>query len=526
MIEKSMQTTGKRSMRLGELLVERGLIDANQLKDSLKKQARVGGHLGSILVEMGFITTDDLLTVLSRQFGTPSADLFKIDVSPGVLKVMPLEKIKALKVIPIGVDRNSVTLAMVNPHDLISIRDIEFSLGKKVKPVVVPSSQMEAAIKSLSSHPESFLLTAGGIEKEARKTETKKAPSLAALLKDLAASPATDMLLTSGIPPCLKLGNKIWRTPSDSLTPYDCEKFARELMSEKDWEEFVLKRDCDFAVTYTDIGRFRMNLYMQRNSVSITLRHIADIVPSSEELGLPDWLNERVLEPHGLILICGPAGHGKTTSVSAVVDIINTNRRCNIITLEDPIEYLHKHKKSSVNQREIGPDAESLHEGIKHVFRQDADVIVVGDSRDADSFAVALEAADTGHLVITTLRASTAASAIEKIINIFPLHRQGLIRAQIADNLLFVLSQRLVPMKKGEGRILACGKIMNSPAVKNLIREGKTDQIQSRTMSGSKEYTSLESSLAKLYLSDLIQFEDGLFFAGDKQLYRDLTKNS
>lgn len=316
------------------------------------------------------------------------------------------------------------------------------------------------------------------------------------------------------------------RTSTDSLTPYDCEKFARELMTEKDWEKFVMKRDFDFAVTWPDIGRFRINLYMQRNSVSITLRRISDILPSSEELGLPGWLNEHVMTPRGLILISGPPGHGKTTTLAAMVDVINTNRRCNIITLEDPIEYLHKHKKSNVNQREIGPDTESFHAGMKHIFRQDPDVIAVGEMGDADSFTIALEAADTGHLVITTLNASTAASAIEKVINIFPSHRQDLVRARIADNLLFVLSQRLVPMKEGEGRVLAYEKIINSPGVKNLIREGKTRQMNSQVMSGTEEYTPLESSMAKLHSSGLIKFEDGLLFAEDKQLYKDLAKDS
>ena len=522
MVENKMPPISKKKQRLGELLIEQGLISTIQLKDALRKQSQVGGQIGSILVEMGFITIDDLLNFLNKQLGVPSVNLFKVDITPELLKLMPLEKIKTMKVIPLSIDENSVTLAMVNPHDMISIRDIEFSIGKKVNPVVVPASQMEVAIQSLMTNPE-IGIVGESIEKEAQKAETKKAPKLMSLLKYLADSPATDLLLTAGVPPSIKLSNDIKRASMDPLTPLDCERYARELTSEKDWGIFTQKGDYDLAVTYPEIGRFRVNFYKQRHSISITLRHIKDNLPSVKELNLPDWLEEYAMKTQGLILISGPAGHGKTTTLAAMVDFINTTRKCNIITLEDPIEYLHKHKKSNVNQREIGLDTESFYEGLKHVFRQDPDVIVIGEMRDADSFAIALQAADTGHLVITTVHASTAASTIERIINIFPPHQQNLIRTRIADNLLFVLSQRLVPLKKGEGRVLAYEKIINSFGVKNLIREGKTYQIKSQMLTGTEEYTSLESSLAKLYLAGLITFEDGLLYSENKQFYKDLT---
>lgn len=520
-----MPIISKKRQRLGELLIEHGLITSNQLKDALKRQSQIGGHLGSVLVEMGFISTDNLLNLLSQQLGIPSANLFKIDISPDLLKMMPVEKIKAMKVLPITIDENTVTLAMVNPRDMLSIRDIEFSLGKKVNPVVVPSSQMEAAIQSLVSNPENGL-SGQKIEREVQKVETKKAPPLMSLLRYLANSPATDMLLTAGIPPSIKLSNDLKRAAMNQLTPADCERYARELMSEKQFESFMKEGDYDLAVTYPEIGRFRVNLYKQRNSISITLRYIVDILPSLEELNLPEWIKGYLLLPQGLILVSGPAGHGKTTTIAAMVDFINSNKRCNIVTLEDPIEYLHKHKKSNVNQREISLDTKSFHEGLKHVFRQDPDVIVIGELRDADSFSIALQAADTGHLVIATVHASTAASTIERVINIFPPHQQNLIRARIVDNLLFVLSQRLVPQKNDEGRILAHEKLINSFSTKNLIREGKTHQIKSQMLTGTEEFTSIEASLSKLYFSGLITYENGLHFSENKQFFKDLTKTT
>lgn len=523
MTEKTVPARGKKRQRIGELLVEHGLINTGQLKDALKMQAQAGGQLGSILVEMGHITTDDLLIFLSQQLGIPSANLLKKEISPELLHLMPLEQIKAMKVIPIGLDENTVTLAMSNPGDLISIRDIEFSLRKKVIPVVVPSSQMEAAIHSISLHPEDYLKGAD-IEKDVHKPELEKSPPLSTLLKFLSTSPATDMLLVAGSPPSLKLGGNIWRMSMAPLTAYDCERYARELLSEKDWEDFEHGYDSNLTVTFPEFGRFRINLYRQRTSISITLRPIADILPSPEELGLPDRIKEYALASQGLILIASPAGHGKTTTLAAIVDLINTQRRCNIVTLEDPVEYLHTHKKSNVNQRKIGLDARSLEEGLAHVFRQDPDVIVIDEIKGADNFAVALEAADTGHLVLASVRSGSIASVLEMIIRAFPPHHQRFIRERLANSLLFVMSQRLVPLKDGKARTLACEMLTPDKNIRNLIRAGKTEQIEAGTLTGVGDYTSLEASLTDLLLSGLITFEQGLSSAQNRELYKSLAK--
>lgn len=513
---------GKSRQKLGELLVEAGLITTNQLKDALKRQAQVGGQIGSILIEMGFITTDDLLNFLSRQLGVPGVNLLNVEIDPSLLKIIPVEKIQRMKVIPIGLDDDTVTLAMVNPHDIMTLNEIEFSLGRKVHPVVVPSSQMEAALESFRTGETTPLKEAIKKEDE-KKREQKKPPQIISLLRYLARSSATDMLLAAGVPPSIKIHNELKRANMEPLSPSDCERYARELMTDADWAAFQRNKDHDFAVTYPEIGRFRVNVYNQRRSISITIRHIAEFIPTLSELNLPDWIKEYALKPQGLILISGPAGHGKTTTLAALVDIINSNRRCNIITLEDPIEYLHKHKNSNVNQREIGLDAESFSQGLRHIFRQDPDVIVVGELRDMESFEIALHAADTGHLVISTVHANNTTSTIDRIVNVFPPHQQSIIRTKLADSLLLVFSQRLVPLTKGEGRILAYEKLINSYRIKNLIREGKTHQIRTQMLSGTDDYESIDSSLAKLHLAGKISFNDGLLFADNEQYYREMT---
>lgn len=513
---------GEQRQRLGELLVEHGLINTNQLKEALKRQVQVGGQIGSILIELGFITTDELLDFLSRQLGVPSANLFKLDVPPKILRFLPLEKIKSMKVVPLAVDDNTVTLAMVNPRDMVTLSEIEFSLGKKVEPVVVPAMQMETAIKSLMAEPDKGL-KGMVLEKEAQKAETQKAPELLALLRYLVESPATDMLLTAGVPPSLKIHNDIKRAAMAPLTPLDCERYARGMMSGEDWKRFILKGDRDFAVTYPEIGRFRISVYKQRNSISVAIRYIAEIIPTLEELNLPEWLKDYALKSQGLILVAGPTGHGKTTTLAAMIDIINTYRRCNIVTLEDPIEYLHKHKNSNVNQREIGLDTESFHEGLKRIFRQYPDVIVVGELRDKESFEIALQAADTGHLVLSTVHSNNSTSAIERIINMFPSHQQNLIRIKLADTLLLVFSQRLVSLKEGDGRILAYEKLINSYRIRNLIREEKIHQIRSQMQVGTEEFSSIDSALANLYKEGLITFEKGLLYAENEQFFREIS---
>jgi twitching motility protein PilT len=333
------------------------------------------------------------------------------------------------------------------------------------------------------------------------------------------------MLLTVGVPPSVKLSNEIKRLATVSLTPADCELYARELLANDDngWEKFSQTNDLDIASTYPNLGRFRINFYRQRGSVSITIRRLFDRLPTMAELRLPDWIKDYALKPQGLILVSGPAGHGKSTTLCTMIDIINTNRRCNIITLEDPVEYLHKHKKSNINQREIGRDTESFEKGMRAVFRQSPDVIVIGELRDKESFEIALRAARTGSLVISTMNAANSTAVIRIIVNMFPESQQNLITMLLADSLLLSLAQRLVPNRDKTGQILALERFTNSNRISNLIREGKLHQIRAQMETGCEEFTPIDLSLAELYKNRLIDYEDGLTYSVNQQLYQDIT---
>jgi len=333
------------------------------------------------------------------------------------------------------------------------------------------------------------------------------------------------MLLTAGVPPSIKVAGQVKRLATVSLTPADCELYARELISSSngDWDKFLQTNDMDFAATISNLGRFRINLYRQRHSVSITIRRLHERLPSLKELRLPEWIRTYALKPQGLILVSGPAGHGKSTTLCAMIDLINTNRRCNIITLEDPVEYLHKHKKSNINQREIGRDTESFEKGMRAIFRQAPDVIVIGELRDKESFEIALRAARTGCLVISTMNAANSTAVIRMIVNMFPQNQQNLITMLLADALLLSLAQRLVINREKTGVVLALERFTNSNRIANLIREGKLHQIRAQMETGCEEFTPLDLSLAELYKEGRIDFEDGLTYSVNQQLYQDIT---
>lgn len=509
---------------IGGLLVADGLIKVEQLQQALKLQSQVGGHIGSILTELGFITVENLLYFLGKQIGVSAVNLFKINVKPDVVNQVPLNKIKTLRVLPITMDERTITLAMENVQDIMTISELEFTLGKQVKPVLAASFMMDAAIRSLAANP-----SAGFRGNECRKlTEAERKsirlpPQLTKLLNYLVKSGASDMLLTAGAPPSVRMANELKRLAMVPLDPEDCEGYARDLMGEDEWEKFLRRHEYDFSMTYPGIGRFRVNAFKQRSSISLSLRPVFEKAPSLESLKLPEWLKAHALKQRGLIVISGPQGHGKTTTLAALVDVINSNRCCNILTLEDPIEYLHVHKKSNVNQREIGRDTESLHEALKHVFRQSPDVIVIGEMREPEVFEAALNVADAGCMVLGTVNGSNATAIVQKIIDMFEPHRRDYIRTLLVETLVLSLSQRLVPRKEEPGRCLALESLVMSKRVGGYIREGNIQRIRTQSLTETGDFVSIDMALATLCGEGVIGFEDGLIYAEDKAHFKELA---
>ncbi|QFT90062.1 Twitching mobility protein [Bacillus sp. THAF10] len=292
-------------------------------------------------------------------------------------------------------------------------------------------------------------------------------------------SKASDIHLSVGVPPVFRINGELTRHGEDSLTPEDMEILAKEMIPDFMWERFEEKGELDFSYSVPGISRFRVNAYRQRTSVAIAIRIIPTRIPSLEELQLPYILQSLVAKPQGLFLVTGPTGSGKSTTLASMIDYLNRMEKKHIITLEDPIEYLHKHNKCIIDQREVGFDTKNFASGLRASLRQDPDIILVGELRDLETIQTAITAAETGHLVLGTLHTTSAPATIDRIIDVFPGGQQAQIRVQLASVLVSIVSQRLFPTADRSGRKVATEILVNTPAVANLIRNEKIHQIQS-----------------------------------------------
>ncbi len=508
--------------KIGEILISSGIITEDQLKAALSGQRQLGGTVGENLIRMGYLTEEVLLNSLSEQTGLQHINLTRVEIPPSIQRLIKLETVRSRRLIPIGFEGKRLVVGMVDPTDLSALSEVEFQSGHPVKPVILSATHFEQALNQFQTagHGVSTMKLSG--EKLPRQIPAEG--NITSLLKALVTWHGQDLHLSSGAIPCIRVDGEMRRLDIPALKPAEVESMVHEILTPEQKRSFQENLELDFAFSLDGVGRFRCNVYRQRGSLAFTARHVADKIPTAAELGIPDFLHEAALRKQGLILITGPNGHGKTTTMANLVDKINQERKANIITIEDPVEYTHRHKNSNVNQREVGTDTISFGDGLRHIFRQNPDVIVIGELRDHESFSIALSAAETGHLVLATMHSNNATAAVDRIIDIFPPVQQSQVRAQLADCMQVVFSQRLLRRASGSGRILAWEKMSTSLRVRNAIREGKVHVLRGMMQTNVEELVSIDWTLAEFVASGKVKYEEALKYADSPTYLNELLK--
>ncbi len=339
-------------------------------------------------------------------------------------------------------------------------------------------------------------------------------PTLEEILTIAYNAGASDIHITVGLPPIMRLNGHLMKLDYPVLTANDTLELCVNMLKPKQREKFEERGEYDMSVAFPGIGRYRVNVFKQRGCIGIALRTVTTEIPQAEQLGIPQSVIDLYTRKRGLILVTGPTGSGKSTTLASIIDKINKTRDAHIITLEEPIEYSHEHRMAMVNQREIGQDTESFANALRAALREDPDVILVGEMRDYETISTAITAAETGHLVLSTLHTIDAASTVDRIIDAFPPHQQQQIRVQLSAVLVCIISQSLIPNLTEDGRVAAFEVMHANAAVKNLIREGKSHQLQSVIQTSKREgMCTMDDYLMQLYMSRKISKENCIQYA-------------
>jgi twitching motility protein PilT len=348
------------------------------------------------------------------------------------------------------------------------------------------------------------------------------------LLRIMIERQASDLHIKAGSPPVIRVDGELHVLDGEPLVPDDTKEYAAAIMSDRQIRRFSEYSEIDFAYSQPQLGRYRVNVYRQRGSISIAMRRVATKIPSFEELHLPPMVRQLAMEPRGLVLVTGTTGSGKSTTLAAMIDHINQNLRRHIITVEDPIEVLHRDNKSVINQREIGLDTETYASALKYVLRQDPDIILIGEMRDAETVSAALTAAQTGHFVMSTLHTIDATETINRIIDFFPLHQQKQVRIMVASTLRGIISQRLLPMATGNGRVPAVEIMIRTNRIRDFILDPDQAHLIHQAITEGEYYgmQTFDQSLLKLYEAGMISLSDAAQVAANPHDFKLLVQQA
>ncbi|MGZ4120648.1 MAG: PilT/PilU family type 4a pilus ATPase [Actinomycetota bacterium] len=505
------------SKPLGEVLVEERLISREQLSDAMRRQQETGRPIGKILLEMGALTEDALVEAVASQLGVPYIDLVAYPPSQSVALLVSKEVAARHQAVPVELDERGLLVAMVEPTNQAGLREISEITGYACRPALAPRRRILEVIDlaysgSAALDPmEDVLQEVVGPAPRHLEPDAKEI-SMHELLDRMVEEDASDLHLTQGSPPTIRVhGHLRGLDDFPVMQPAELRKLLYSILTQRQRESLEESLELDLAYSYASKARFRINVYFQKDSIGAAIRLIPTTIRSIGELGVPPKVADFAYLARGLVLVTGPTGSGKSTTLAGIIDIVNSERADHILTVEDPIEYLHRSKTAIVNQREVGADTRGFANALRSALRQDPDVILVGEMRDLETIQTALTAAETGHLVFATLHTQSAPEAVDRIVDVFPPHQQQQVRTQLGATIQGIVTQQLLQNAEGNGRVIACEVLVATPAVRNLIREGKTHMIYSSMQAGgSYGMQTMDQALGQLVREGKITFELGL----------------
>ena len=511
-----------------DILRADGEVDERGAQEADRLRRDQGLSLATALVRSGAATERAVAVGVARQMGIPFVDTTPGDVDPAAAALLPMDVALELEALPVAfIDSNAVIVALSRPADADAVDHLSELTGMRVTPALTVRADLLRAIDHLADGATAAPAKARAAGKTpaedppAAASESKASPKavlayeqesaidLDEVLAHLVSAGGSDLHLTAGSVPAIRVRGELVRLEQyDELTPAELQKMIYGILTQRQREQFENALELDVSYTLPGRSRFRVNVFRQRDALGAVMRVIPFEIKPLEALGVPASVASFARLPRGFVLVTGPTGSGKSTTLASIIDLINRERAGHIMTVEDPIEFLHPHKRCIVNQRERGTDTYSFAAALKHALRQDPDVILVGEMRDLETIQVALTAAETGHLVLGTLHTQDAPQSIDRIIDVFPSEQQEQIRVMLAGTLQGVLCQQLLPTADGTGRVAACEVMIATAAIRNLIREGKTHQMYSSIQAGKRfGMVTMDQSLAELVRAGRVTYE-------------------
>ncbi|MHB9025041.1 MAG: PilT/PilU family type 4a pilus ATPase [Armatimonadota bacterium] len=508
-----------------QILKQQGLLPAEIVETLLERASSQGKWLGQLAVDEQMLSDDELARTLSRELRTPLIDLRTIRPDLNALSLLDAEICRYHSVIPVRLKGRELLLAVANPLDKSLVK----ALGGKQLKVTASIATVHSIAQAIEEWfsvlaeanrnqlempvdyvalPAALPAALHGTHIDYTESNPTVDPQLDELLSTMLDNDASDLHITVGSRPYMRVYGVLQQMPYAPVTPEQSKQLAYSILTDPQIAQFELENELDLDFELQDKSRFRVNLFRQRGVVSSIFRSVPTEVPSLDQLGMPTVIRNLTKRPRGLLLVTGPTGCGKSTTLAAMIHEINTTRSVHIVTIEDPIEYVHDNILSEINQRQIGRDTSSFSKALRHVLRQDPDVILIGEMRDPETITAAITAAETGHLVLSTLHTNSSSQTIDRIVDVFPPYQQWQIRGQLASILEGIISQTLITNKNGKGRSCAQEILVVNDAVRSLIRDGKIHQLPSVIQSGAKfGMQTMDAALKKLVLAGKINID-------------------